>query len=139
MKILFKSAMVAIACITLFIAGCSKKNAASLVGTWSRTTMHAIQKVNNVTVMDTTANVPAGSTVTFTAAGHYETTDGGSSLSGGSYIQSNDRLLLLDSVGNPGMNFYMHDLADHSLTLETRDTSTTQPITVVQYFYGLTR
>ena len=118
----------------IFLAGCGKNNA-SLVGVWTVNNEREIVKTSGVVTYDTTAAI-TGSTITFTAAGTYATTSGGSTISSGTYTQSGNKLTSMATGSSTPGTLWINTLTDHNLQLESRDTTGAN---TTQLQYNLTR
>jgi hypothetical protein len=132
---------------TVYMVGC-KKNAASVVGTWSPTKLEQVTKVNGTTVQDTTyTNVAVidgflnFSSVTFNSNGQYtEVLYPGAVDSSGNYSYSGSTLSFSSGVATRhGASSLQASVNGNTLSITpSPDTTSTSPLTISQSYITLT-
>ena len=133
MKNNLKTVVLALAVCVALLTGCAKNNA-SIVGVWVLNTEREVLKNSGTVTKDTTANVPAGTTLTFGSKGQFYTYTPPSNNTTGTYVQ-NGNVLSITTTSLP-FKLYVNTLTDGSLQLEQRDTSGAD---TDQLYYNLTR
>ncbi len=131
MKRTTKNVIMALAAVAIFAAGCTK-NAASITGTWTSTTMRFVTTTDGTQTRDTTITAIGsyGRTITLASSGAVSLTDAGGT-SHGTYQYGGNKLTLIDSSGMNTLVFDVSTLTDHALGLTASDTSTISSQTVI--------
>lgn len=118
----------------------SCKKDASIVGTWSATTMHKVITETGRVVLDTTYTSAQGSnTVSFTAAGGYDFISYGSSIGSGSYSLGGNNIVLLDAHTGNVLRETIASISDHALVMLRTDTIYVNPLWTTQYTFSYSR
>ena len=125
MKNNLKFSLIIIALGLVIASGC-KKNAASIVGTWTETTQREQEKIGANFVFDTTVNVSLPAPViTFNSNGSYRFSVG--SAGSGTYTLSGNTLTVTDSGSTTPQTLTVVTLTDNALTLQQSSTDTAAP------------
>ena len=137
MKNNLKISLLIIAVGLVIIAGC-KKNAASIVGTWTETTQRQQEKIGANFVIDTTFNLPAPApTVTFNTNGTYQSSNG--NIGAGSYMLSGNKLTVTDTGSAGPQVLNVITLSDNALSLQQSTTDTAAPYPTYYYTINFKR
>ena len=122
----------------IFMTGC-KKNAASIVGTWTETTQREQEKIGGTSVYDTTFNVGTPTpTVTFNADGSFNSNNG--SIGAGTYSLAGSTLTVIDTGTGGGTHVLtVATLTTNALSLQMSQTDTASPYPTYNYWINFKR